>query len=350
MIELARRIEAFLSRQPGPLRSSQGGAGIGVGSIKGPREENQDRAAVAYVSLPSGDALLVGLICDGMGGMAQGAEAAGCAAGAFVSSLTVNPERHLRNVIFDAVMAANREVYRRFRGAGGTTLTAITMRSGGEAWVAHVGDSRLYEATSDRVLHLVTRDDTIGGQLKSPDSSADDILDNRLLQFVGIGAAIEPHVFRVQGRPGKTFLLTSDGAHSIGKKALEGTFKTSVGAPEIVRKILYVAEAIGVEDNSSAVSIAVSDFEAARHFSGGTELTIWSPSDKLEMWLGPIEADTGRRSAPEAKQANQPKEKKAPRVKAKQSKKDDTASKPPSDEIDKPQLFIEFGSKGDNTE
>lgn len=348
-IELARRIEFFLSRPTPPLRTSQGGAGIAVGSIKGPREDNQDRAAVAFISLSSGESVLVGLVCDGMGGMAQGAEAAGCAASTFLSTVVAAQGSPLRQALHEAVSAANREVYRRFRGAGGTTLTAIALRSGGEAWVAHVGDSRLYEASKDKIPYLVTRDDTIGGQLKSPDGNADDILDNRLLQFVGIGASIEPHIFRVPGGSGKTYLITTDGAHSIGKRSLEGILRHSSSVPELVRKVLFVAEAVGVEDNSSAVAIAVSEFEAVRYAGHGTEVTIWSPSEKLEMWLERIGLSAPKRPQAPPKQINPPKEKKPAKAKQKQSKPLDAQPPKASGEAEKPQLNIEFGSNNEDT-
>ncbi|MCW1752979.1 PP2C family protein-serine/threonine phosphatase [Rhizobium acaciae] len=355
--ELAKRIEAFLSRVT-PLRSSQGNTGLAVGSIKGPREDNQDRVAVAYFGFPSGEGVLVGLVCDGMGGMVQGGEAAGCAASTFLGGMVAASGRPLRNTLFECVAAANREVYRRFRGAGGTTLTALAVTNAGEAWAAHVGDSRLYEIAHDRLPHLITRDDTIGGQLRTPDSTADDMLDNRLLQFVGIGASIEPHILRVQSGQGRSFLLTTDGAHSIGKRALEGVVRTSGNVPEIVRKVLLVAEAIGVDDNCSAVAIMGSEFERPKNYTGGTEVTVWSPGEKLEMWLGapstPQVSPAREREASlqgaavEEKKVSPTKQKKPARAKSKQAKKSEGHSEP-SPDTEKPQLNIEFGSRNEGT-
>lgn len=355
--ELAKRIEAFLSRVT-PLRSSQGGPGLAVGSIKGPREDNQDRVAVAHFGFPSGEGVLVGLVCDGMGGMVQGGEAAGCAASAFLGGLVEASGRPLKNALLECLAAANREVYRRFRGAGGTTLTTVAIASTGEAWVVHVGDSRLYEISHDKMPHLITRDDTIGGQLRTPDSTADDILDNRLLQFVGIGASIEPHILRVQNVKGRSFLLTTDGAHSVGKKALEGVIRTSGNAPELVRKLLFVAEAVGVDDNSSAVAITGSEFERPKNYTGGTEVTVWSPGEKLEMWLAapsipqvnPARAKEAfeKGAVVEEKKVSPPKQKRPPKPKSKQANKKEVDSKPSSD-TEKPQLNIEFGSRNEET-
>lgn len=344
-VELAARIEAFLSKQP-VVRSIQSASGVAVGTVKGPRPDNQDRAAGGHLSLPTGESLLFGLICDGMGGMTKGGEAASCAAATFISRIATSSTSSVRGAVSDALAAANHEVYRRFKGAGGTTLTALVLTAGGESWVAHVGDSRLYEIGSDKALRLATRDDTIGGQL-APTGAADETLDNRLLQFVGMGQGVEPHVFRLQKSARSSFLITSDGAHSIGKRDLEGISRSSANGAEVVRKLIYVAEAVGVEDNSSAVTISPSDFEVIRPFGTGTEVTLWSPTDKLEMWLGGTTARENRRPADsKAVEPDESPKKKSARAKPRAEKKAAKLGEEKPATPEKPQLNIEFGSKG----
>jgi serine/threonine protein phosphatase PrpC len=341
-IEVVERIEFFLSKQS-LGRNAQAAPGLGVATLKGPREDNQDRAAVAQLSFPSGESFLIALICDGMGGMAKGGEAAGCAASSFIGCFVVGDQRPLKALLYNAVSTANKEVFRRFGGNGGTTLTAVAVGKDG-AWIAHVGDSRLYEFGPKKALNLLTRDDTIGGQLRP--TADEDILDNRLLQFVGVGPQIEPHILRVPDSAGPTFLLTSDGAHSIGKKALDGIVRNSTSAIELVRKVIFVAEAVGVEDNSSAVSISVAEFDPLPTFSNGVELTVWSPADKLEMWLGelrPSLSENRRNERPPS--MSSPKPKKVNRARAKPNKKVEDNPNELTQEPEKPQLNIEFGSR-----
>ncbi|MER8772133.1 hypothetical protein NKH63_25830 [Mesorhizobium sp. M0960] len=171
-----------------------------------------------------------------------------------------------------------------------------------------------------------------------------------MLQFVGIGAPIEPHIFRLPKGVRPTYLLTSDGAHSIGKKALDGIAKRSRNPAELVRKIIYVAEAIGVEDNSTAVSVTGSDVIWAPPFGDGIELTLWGLGDKLVMWLEghqsrqPVVPKTPKDSK-FAVTAEKPK--RPPRVRPKAGKKADSsvAKKNDGDVGVKPQLNIEFGSQ-----
>lgn len=305
---------------------------------------------VAHLSFPSGDTFLIAVVCDGMGGMAQGAEAAGCAASEFVAYFAAGHKKPLIQLLKDAVSRANQEVYQRFEGSGGTTLSAVVVMDTGEAAVGHVGDSRLYEGSPNQQLNLLTRDDTIGGQIRS--SVDEDLLDNRLLQFVGVGGQIEPHIFRVPIGLGSTFLLTTDGAHSIGKKALEGISKNSSSTVELVRKIIFVAEAIGVEDNSSAVAISVSQISPLPNFSSGAELTIWSPSDKLEMWLG-RQSPSGlnppkvaqRASENRAAELNPAKSKRAAKSRTKSAGRAKAKEKKPEEDDEHPLFNIEFGSR-----
>ncbi|MER8804081.1 protein phosphatase 2C domain-containing protein [Mesorhizobium sp. M0018] len=350
--ELEDRIEYFISKQA-IGRSTQVNDGIGVGSSKGPvRQENQDRAAVAYIVRPSGEALLIALICDGMGGMKEGGAAAGCAAGTFLARLALPSGAPIASQMLGAINAANAEVHRRFRGDGGTTLTALVIRGSGEAWATHVGDSRLYASRPDRSLDLLTRDDTIGGQLHQISDANEDNLDSRLLQFVGIGKAIEPHIFPVSDALSSTFIITSDGAHSIGKKALERINRHSRSPGELARKITYVAEAMGVEDNSSAVVIYANDFSPGPHFARGTELTIWSPSDRLEMWLAsPSQIGQFSQELNKSAESTGVKSKKPARTPRKTDKKPgENKARVSENEIEKPQLNIEFNNKSKKQE
>lgn len=218
-----------------------------------------------------------------MGGMAGGATAASEAIGAFIAVVALT-EGSLEIVLDRAIRAANAAVHHRFKGEGGTTLTAVVSNDR-EAWYAHVGDSRLYDHGPEG-LCLLTQDDTISGAIQAHGGGHDeDALDNRLLQFVGVGDAIAPHIQRVDQREGHMWLLTSDGAHGLGRKVLETLLEGGRSADDVVRRMVYVADALNVRDNASIAAVKQLDTFDRDTATSGTTIKITVPGGSLEIWL-----------------------------------------------------------------
>jgi PPM family protein phosphatase len=279
------RIELFLDNSP-QARSVQSAAGLAVGSLQGPvRDNNQDRALVARINSPNMAPCLVAVICDGMGGMAEGGRAATIAASSFTASIILNRDRIDAETVRKAISRANYDVFQKFGGNGGTTLTGLVVDEFLNAWGVHAGDSRLYESDKLQPLKLLTTDDTLSSAMPRKPPISEDELDNRLLQFVGIGSALEPHIFPIMGMKGKSYILTSDGTHSLGRAILEGVSKNATSPADLVRKLTYIAEASSTQDNASVVSIAVNDLQQERVVQEGITVKLWSALETLEIWL-----------------------------------------------------------------
>lgn len=265
--------------------------GIAVGSTIGPaRRENQDRLVAAKISSADHPSpIFLGLICDGMGGMNDGGGAATLAASTFLTEFALSTD-HIRTRLYEAVMSANKEVYRRHHGKGGTTLTAFALAHRQNGFVAHVGDTRLY-LSSKQSLSLITTDDTVEGVVRARSHHIDeDSLDSQLIQFIGIGDDLDPHIFPLPdeqwlSQSEVTWLLTSDGAHGLGRNILRRVCETSSSATDLVRKLMFVADAVGVNDNASAVAITPRDISLDGEIEAGTSITVWTPSDFLEIWI-----------------------------------------------------------------
>lgn len=275
-VELLEQIIAVLSDAP-EERSSISAPGLGVGSLKGPiRSENQDRAAVALLKRKDGEHLLIGIVCDGLGGMLRGSDAAVWAAASFLTSLAFAEKVGFKE-LDQAARSADSYVFKNLRGRGGATLAAFVFQAGGGAWAVHAGDSRLY--TFDRVQGLApfSTDDTLSGILKK-NTNASPNIDNKLLQFVGIGDDIDPHISPIDIRPNSTFLITSDGAHILGNYIIEGVVKNSKDANDIVKKVCFICDAIGAPDNASIVALRVSDIIKPEYVGSDLSISIWTSS------------------------------------------------------------------------
>lgn len=282
-----KRLEALFTRAA-ETRTITNGPGFSIGSTQGPvRTQNQDRAFVAHF-VDGRDAmreLLVAVILDGMGGMVDGGEAAAVAASAFVESLTTS-DGGVTNRLDSAAAAANAAVYARFAGRGGTTMTAVAFADRRSASVVHVGDSRLYRLGTDKALQLLTADDTLRGVMESKAGRSDeDALDNRLLQFVGMGDDVAPTFDRHENDANTIWLLTTDGTHGFGRRALEGAARPPLTPVSVVNRLLVGADAFGTEDNATAIAIAPNHYSAEAYDFPGLAVRIWTATDHLEFWL-----------------------------------------------------------------
>ena len=284
---------AYLLADGTSARSVQAAPGLAVGSVKGPaREDNQDRGLVARIirGREPSSSLTVALVCDGMGGMVDGGAAAALAASTFVADLATSFGK-LDDRLLRATLSANLVVNQRFRGRGGTTLTAVAFDPMLNGYAVHVGDSRLYRRTPEEFV-LMTTDDTIQGVVRArSEQGNEDDLDSQLIQFVGIGPEIEPHIIPLAtggraSRPlGAAWVLTSDGAHGFGRQLLHGVSKSASSVGDIVRKLMFVADATSVSDNATVVALLPQELVVPPTFHDGTSLTVWTPTDALEMWI-----------------------------------------------------------------
>jgi protein phosphatase len=179
------------------------------------RKINQDRFA-EFVD-GRGSRLLV--VADGMGGH-RGGEIASRLAVEAIGDVFAGSEEPLEKMLRIAIETANDRVYRSASAdpelAGmGTTVVALCLGEGGEAWVAHVGDSRLYLLRDGR-LDALTADHSVVAEMQqqgflSAEEAQAHPRRNELTRSVGVADEVEVDVARIAVKPGDRFLLCSDG-------------------------------------------------------------------------------------------------------------------------------------------
>lgn len=292
MIErIQRRLLRALKLQ-GTARAIRTHSGTALGSSIGlVRKRNEDCCLVARVSYAtrSHASFTVAVICDGLGGMSQGQEAAILAASAFTSRLFSTPALDLSERLHQAIAYANAEVYQALRGDGGTTLSAVINCARQHAMLCHVGDSRIYGISPDRALEQLSRDDTINAALNKQKIEAETPKDSRLLQFVGMGDEMEAQIKPIPNQF-RSVLVTSDGAHDVPSSVLQRIVMAAAGGSDLIHKLLTLSDMLGGRDNASAILLPISSETGPYDETNESELIAILPHDTVSVYVADLEA------------------------------------------------------------
>jgi protein phosphatase len=205
------------------------------------------------------------VVADGMGGHAVGEKAAARAARDIPHLVPrygqEGPAAALRKAYFEtnssihAIGQENPE----FRGLG-TTATTLWLRPEG-AWVAHVGDSRVYRLRGT-VLDQLTFDHSAVWELARQKGVRPDQLPNVRTNIILRSLGPEPIVEAdVEGPypllPGDTFLLCSDGLSGQVTDYEIGAILGALPAAEAADFLIELANLRGGPDNITAVIVRV---------------------------------------------------------------------------------------------
>jgi serine/threonine protein phosphatase PrpC len=143
----------------------------------------------------------------------------------------------------------------------GTTMSLILINET-QAFVAHVGDSRIYLVRGDKV-HQLTQDHTLQNELLkrgklSPEAISKVAQKNALTRAIGVYASVEVDTLQLDVLPGDRLLLCSDGLYAYLKK---GELNSILDAPpaEAAQRLIALANQRGGHDNITAVVISAGD-------------------------------------------------------------------------------------------
>jgi len=256
------------------------------------RTENQDRAIVARFSSDRRSSFLLAALCDGLGGMQDGGKCADIGILALLMRMldceAASPDERLRF----AVESANKAIYQRYHGDGGTTITAVLLSHYGVA-AASVGDSRIYSYSKSKRLRQISVDDTIAGELgrlKNTEPSNLDLepFSHRLAQFVGVGDDMETRLYKLSDiGPDSTLILSSDGAHLTGPAIFQAIIETATTPYTAVSRLLQLSRWCGGKDNATLVSFRGDIRERLQIQENAlySRLELWDSSGKLDVVL-----------------------------------------------------------------
>jgi serine/threonine protein phosphatase PrpC len=181
-------------------------------------------------------------------------------------------------ILYQATGNAHIAVHDRYKGYGGTTLSAFILDNVGNFEAVNVGDSRIYLVIGKN-LEQISTDDTIDGMLGKPD------LSNYLLQHIGIEGELDPHMLNIsKPKKVKKIVLTSDGAHFIDHKMLQSVLIQNEKPVTLAKRLVNISKWCGGSDNASALVFADTNLLTLPTDHIKTELgQVWNASDTIQL-------------------------------------------------------------------
>lgn len=239
------------------------------------REHNEDSAF-----MEAGQGFFI--VADGMGGHAAGEVASAMAVDTVRQTLeAARPEidafrkepsdagrRGLVQLLQSAVLQAHQAVYQRGQTEAdkqgmGTTLDVVLV-AGGEAFVAHVGDSRTYlvrEGRSSQITtdHTVAEVLVIEGKLTIEEAQVSP-LRTILVNAIGVSADVGVEMAHVTLKKNDRLLLCSDGLHDYFTVEEEIAQRMAADHPgDALKEMVELAKTRGGHDNITGIAVHVTE-------------------------------------------------------------------------------------------
>ena len=235
-------------------------ASVGFYSDKGPRERNEDFAGAVFgaeLDPPRHD--VVAAIADGIGGAKGGRVAAETAVRGFLDGFCELPETmEVRNAGPRVLAPLNGWIHAQGRRdttltGMGSTFTALVLR-GRIAHVLHVGDTRAYRLSGDR-LTLLTTDHV--RESDAPGRSG------VLYRALGVETEVRLDYSSTPMTRHDRFLLCSDGVHGVlSSETIADIMREHSAAGEAAHALVRAALQNASNDNCTAMVLDVVDLPA----------------------------------------------------------------------------------------
>jgi serine/threonine protein phosphatase PrpC len=229
-------------------------ASVGFASKTGPRKQNEDFAGAVFgPELPEPRRDIVAAIADGIGGAKGGRVAAETAVRGFLDGFCDLPETmEVQRAAAKIVTALNAWIYSQGRISAevagmGCTLTALVLR-GRVAHILHVGDTRAYRLTGNRLSCLTT------DHVRQEETGRSHLLYRALgvEEEVRLDYATQPVALHDR------FLLCSDGVHGfLPDHAIADQMRDRSAPGDTANALVDAALQSGSTDNCTAMVLDV---------------------------------------------------------------------------------------------
>lgn len=229
------------------------------------RDSNQDVYCVKNFSDHAGFAI----VCDGMGGENGGNIASSIASQTIFDNLVQKYQDGLsddeyKNILISSVSDGNIAVYDKslddehYMGMGTTVVLALAV--GSKAYIAHVGDSRVYMLRGGE-LHQITKDHSIVQTLLEQGKITQDEADhhpqkNMITRAIGISCFVDIDYIEISNMEHSQLLLCSDGLTNTCSDDIIKNVLLTTPPDEVCDTLIRLANEAGGYDNITVALMA----------------------------------------------------------------------------------------------
>ncbi len=220
-------------------------------------------------------------VADGMGGHAGGGIASRLAVETLQATLRARREANpnafqdhsslesslLPDVLRNSVEAACQAIFRRAQGVPalngmGTTLTALLLNHR-SAFVAHVGDSRLYLIRRGHILQISDDHSLVNEQLKAgvitPEEAKNSRFRNVITRSVGFEEEVLVDLLGLEIEKGDLFVICCDGLTNLVDDSEIAAMARSESVQHLPLRLIGLANDRGGDDNITVVAIEIDE-------------------------------------------------------------------------------------------
>jgi serine/threonine protein phosphatase PrpC len=221
-------------------------------------------------------------VFDGVGGQAGGAEASKIAANQLATVVGAHRDllesfaaghvsvHELADLLETAIHQASAAIQRHSREhtelIGMATTAAVLLISGSHAFVAHVGDSRVY-LLRQGVLHPLTEDHRVMSDLRrrgrAPEGHIGQVFQDALTRALGVLNSARADLLDLETLPGDRFVLCTDGVHGVLEDETLLALLTTKEPDDAVLRVMQATHEGGAPDNATLVVVDVRDDDTA---------------------------------------------------------------------------------------
>ncbi len=228
------------------------------------RDNNQD----TYTACEIAGGAVLAVVCDGMGGAAEGALASSTAAkiirDRIVSGYNESmSDLSIKSLLISTLEYANKEIYNlsltdeRFEGMGTTVVVAILTDE--FVYIAHAGDSRAYMRTDGRLIQLTRDHSVVQSMLENGEITAEEAENHPkkhiITRALGVDSEIKIDFCQEEFDDDEMLLLCSDGLTNFCSCEEILTLTQDEAYFEFAERLVSAANRNGGGDNVTVVAV-----------------------------------------------------------------------------------------------